>query len=40
MSRNSYETDDVWEYIALDALTIIAVLLITCVIMLLTVFVA
>lgn len=40
MSRNSYETDDVWEYITLDAPTIIVALLITCVIMLLTVFVA
>lgn len=38
MSRNSYETDDVWEYVEVDAPTIIAAMLIACVIMLTTVF--
>jgi hypothetical protein len=38
MSRISYETDDVWEYVEFDVSTIIAAMLIACVIMLITVF--
>lgn len=34
MSRNSYETDDVWEYVTFDTPTIIAAALIACIILL------